>query len=192
MNQDALERLRNRAKPTVQSRDLSTIPSVSNNEESSHKREASVILDEAATNSEASLADDRHGAMDTLDSSNQDGEISTTIPDAIRTSHGGEPSSLPVPSSVPALNEVSSSSMDIKTKQSTIRLEQKLSQKLSQKCQSEEISREVFLEALFVYFENHKSIQSKVLAEARKRDRQRQKIANYRRAKSMIERFGNE
>ena len=82
--------------------------------------------------------------------------------------------------------------MDLKTKQSTIRLEQELSQKISHKCQSEEISREVLIEALFVYFENHKSIQSKVLAEARKRDKQRQKIANYRRAKSMIERFGNE
>ena len=91
-----------------------------------------------------------------------------------------------------ASNELSSSSMDIKTKQSTIRLEQKLSQRLSQQCQEEEISREVFLEALFVYFENHKSIQSKVLQEARTRDKQRQKIANYRRAKSMIERFGSE
>ena len=165
MNQDALERLRNKAKPTVQSRDLSTIPLVSNSEQSS--------LDKPSV--------DRDSNIDVSDSSNQDIEISTTI-DTKTTS----------PSSVPALNELSSSSMDLKTKQSTIRLEQELSQKLSQKCQSEEISREVFLEALFVYFENHKSMQSKVLQEARKRDRQRQKIANYRRAKSMIERFGGE
>ncbi len=165
MNQDALERLRNRAKPTVQSRDLSTIPSVSKNEEISN-REASVT-----TNT----------VKDISDSSNQDLEIST-IADVEAVS---QPSKL-------ASNELSSSSMDIKTKQSTIRLEQKLSQRLSQQCQEEEISREVFLEALFVYFENHKSIQSKVLQEARKRDKQRQKIANYRRAKSMIERFGSE
>ena len=79
--------------------------------------------------------------------------------------------------------------MEFKTKQSTIRLEQQLSQKLTQKCQQENISREVFLEALFVYFDSHQSIQSKVLKEARQRERQRQKIANYRRAKSMIERF---
>lgn len=165
MNQDALERLRNRAKPTVQSRDLSTIPSVSKNEEISN-REASVTI---------------NTVKDISDSSNQDLEIST-IADVEAVS---QPSKL-------ASNELSSSSMDIKTKQSTIRLEQKLSQRLSQQCQEEEISREVFLEALFVYFENHKSIQSKVLQEARKRDKQRQKIANYRRAKSMIERFGSE
>ncbi|MCC0178083.1 hypothetical protein I4641_13945 [Waterburya agarophytonicola K14] len=165
MNQDALERLRNKAKPTVQSRDLSTIPLVSNSEQSS--------LDKPSV--------DQDSNIDVSDSSNQDIEISTTI-DAKTIS----------PSSLPALNGLSSSSMDLKTKQSTIRLEQELSQKLSQKCQSEEISREVFLEALFIYFENHKSMQSKVLQEARKRDRQRQKIANYRRAKSMIERFGGE
>lgn len=171
MNQDALERLRNRAKPTVQSRDLSTIPLVSesppelnsevsksqNNKELS-EREASITLD---------------GAIDISNSSNQDIKISTTT-DAEVTS---QPSS--------------SARMDIKTKQSTIRLEQKLSQRLTQQCQDEEISREVFLEALFVYFENHKSIQKKVLQEARQRDKFRQKIANYRRAKSMIERFSN-
>jgi len=165
MNQDALERLRNKAKPTVQSRDLSTIPSVSNDEQSS--------LGKPPVN--------QGTAIDISDSGNQDIEISTSI-DVNKTS----------PSSVPAFNGLSSSSMELKTKQSTIRLEQELSQKISQKCQSEEISREVFLEALYVYFENHKSIQSKVLQEARKRDKQRQKIANYRRAKSMIERFGSE
>jgi hypothetical protein len=195
MNQDALERLRNRAKPTVQSRDLSTIPSVSNNEEPV-ERETSLGVDEVATNetertdlsgeeispfSSSSLAYDRDNNINISNSSNRDVEIST-ITEAKRTSR----------SSSLADNELSSSSMDIKTKQSTIRLEQQLSLKLSQKCQEEEISREVFLEALFVYFENHKSIQSKVLQEARQREQQRQKIANYRRAKSMIERFGSE
>lgn len=165
MNQDALERLRNKAKPTVQSRDLSTIPSV--------------INDEQSLISKPSL--DRGTTIDIPDSSNQDTKISTTI-DANTTS----------PPSVPIPNGLFSSSMDLKTKQSTIRLEKELSQKISQKCQSEEISREVLIEALFVYFEDHKSIQSKVLLEARKRDKQRQKIANYRRAKSMIERFGSE
>ncbi len=80
--------------------------------------------------------------------------------------------------------------LNLETKQSTIRLEKELSLRLFQKCQSEEISREVFLEALFVYFENHKPMQTKVLQEARKRDQHRQEIANYRRAKSMIDRFG--
>ena len=180
MNQDALERLRNKAKPTVPHRDLSTIPNSTDNDESL-SRPNSVILDEAATTNEADTAGDQAKTVDLLDSRNQDVEISA-ITDAVRKS--------PLP--VSTLNNLSSSSMDLKTKQSTIRLEQKLSQELSRKCQEEEISREVFIEALFVYFKNHQSIRSKVLAEARKRDRQRQKIANYRRAKSMIERFGNE
>jgi hypothetical protein len=157
MNQDALERLRNRAKPTVENRDLSPIPSVSNNQETSLALDAVIALE---------------------NSSNQDIKISTTT-DVEQASQLSEPAS----------DSLLKSSMDIKTKQSTVRLEQKLSQRLSQQCQNEEVSREVFLEALFVYFENHKSIQSKVLQEARKRDRQRQKIANYRRAKSMIKRF---
>ena len=79
--------------------------------------------------------------------------------------------------------------MEPKTKQSTIRLEKDLSQRITQKCQQEQISREVFLEALFVQFEKNKALQSKVLKEARQRDEQRRKIANYRRAKSMIEKI---
>lgn len=165
MNQDALERLRNRAKPTVQSRDLSTIPSVSNDEQSAFAKPTL----------------NRDSSIDIPNSGNQDVKISTTM--------DINAASL---SSVPTVDGLSASSMNLKTKQSTIRLEQELSQKISQKCQSEEISREVLIEALFVYFENHKSIQSKVLTEARKRDKRRQKIANYRRAKSMFERFGSE
>jgi hypothetical protein len=162
MNQDALERLRNRVKPTVESRDLSPIPSV-NNHQNQDKDEASSTF---------------NTQKDSSNSSNQDIEISTS-------KNLEKLSSL----SKSVEDELDSSSMDIETKQSTVRLEKKLSQRLTQQCQSEEISREVFLEALFVYFENHKSIQSKVLQEARKRDGQRQKLANYRRAKSMIERF---
>ena len=169
MNQDALERLRNRAKPTVEKRDLSTISSVNSNEQSSLKN--------------ISVKEFEEGSKEESNSSNQEVEISTSvdIDNNSQSSLSGD-----------VLDEDKLSSMELKTKQSTIRLEQGLSQKIIQRCQLEEISREVFLEALFVYFENHKSIQSKVLREARKRDKQRQKIANYRRAKSMIERFGSE
>jgi uncharacterized protein (DUF2336 family) len=73
-----------------------------------------------------------------------------------------------------------------------VRLEKNLTQRINQVCQSEEISREVLFESLFLYFETHNSAQNKVLTEARKRDRNRQKIANYRRAKSMIEPFGKD
>lgn len=164
MNQDALERLRNKVKPTVENRDSPTIPALTNSQETS----------------------DVHGSLtishytDSSNSSNQDLQISTLI-DIDQSELN--------PTAISDSNSLKSS-MDLKTKQSTVRLEQQLSQRLSELCLSQQVSREVFLEALFLYFENHQSIQSKVLHEARKRDRQRQKIANFRRAKSMIERFG--
>lgn len=159
MNQDALERLRNKAKPTVENRDSSIVPAPSNNQKTSEAPE--------------SLTSNQH--LDISDSSNQDFQVSTFI---------DVDQSKPSPTAI-------AESMDLKTKQSTVRLEQELSQRLSQLCLQHQVSREVFLEALFLYYENHKSIQSKVLQEARKRDQQRQTIANYRRAKSMIERFGS-
>lgn len=70
-------------------------------------------------------------------------------------------------------------------------MEQQQAQRLSQLCLQHQVSREFFLESLFLYYEHHKSIQPKVLQEARKRDLQRQTIANYRRAKSMIKCFGS-
>ena len=139
MSQDALERLRHKAKPKVESRELPIIPS----------------------------------ANESQDLNSQEIEIST-LKD----------------SSLSSKQKPDRSCLEIETKQSTIRLEKQLSQKLFQQCRQEEISREVFIEALFIYYENHKTVQSKVLQEARKRDEQRQEIANYRRAKSMIERFG--
>lgn len=147
MSQDALERLRNKAKLTVTNRELPT----------STSNEINTQLN-----------------TDVLDSSNQDVEISKLSRSA--TAESTE-SDLP--------------SAKLETKQSTIRLEKGLSQRLTSYCQQEEISREVFLEALFVQFEKNQALQSKVLKEARQRDDKRRKIANYRRAKSMIEKFGN-
>ena len=164
MSQDALERLRNKVKPTVESRDLSPVSPVDN-------------LPEQGKPQVTSLPENQG---DILASRNQDIEISSLQEMQISTNE-----------SKPAKKgSANRQHPDLETKQSTIRLEKELSLRLFQKCQSEEISREVFLEALFVYFENHKPMQTKVLQEARKRDKQRQEIANYRRAKSMIDRFG--
>jgi hypothetical protein len=195
MNQDALERLRNRVKPTVESRDLSSIPSVNNHQDLDND-EASLTKSKQASQFHSGVSSTFDAQNNIANSSNQDIEISTSknrgrvknasLTDRRRSTLDLEKLSS---SSKSVGDEFDLSSMDIETKQSTVRLEKKLSQRLTQQCQSEEISREVFLEALFVYFENHKSMQSKVLQEARKRDGQRQKLANYRRAKSMIERF---
>jgi hypothetical protein len=161
MNQDALERLRNRAKPTVEKRDSSL----------------NSIVDKSKIDNNPDVITNEQ--KDIFSSSNRDVEISTIK----------ELEKSPFKSERNGSN--SSGIEEIKTKQSTIRLEKNLSQRLTQQCQEAEISREVFLEALFIYYEQHKSMQDKVLREARKRDGQRQKLANYRRAKSMIERFGD-
>ena len=145
MTNDALERLRNREKPKVESRDLS----------------ASATKDSL------------------IGSSNPDVEIST------RTDISKSSSLLP--------NQIlpqNAGEFDLKTKQTTIRLEKQILQRISQVCQEKQISREVLLEALFINFENHKSIRPKIVEEARKRDERRKKIANQRRAKSMIQRYG--
>ncbi|MEY2831085.1 MAG: hypothetical protein RLZZ574_343 [Cyanobacteriota bacterium] len=133
MSEDALERLRNRNRPAVETRDLPLV---------------------SPESSETSTSDHQFMRVET--------EQETT------------------------------SWANLETKQSTVRLEKNLTQRINQVCQSEEISREVLFESLFLYFETHNSAQNKVLTEARKRDRNRQKIANYRRAKSMIEPFGKD
>ncbi len=158
---DALERLRNRAKPTVEKRDSSLNLTVEQPQKDNHQ--------DTTTNSNKSIPSSR----------NREVEISETK-ESKKSGSNSES------------NGTNSSGIkEIKTKQSTIRLEKNLSQRLTQQCQEAEISREVFLEALFVYYEQHKPMQDKVLREARKRDGQRQTLANYRRAKSMIERFGD-
>ncbi|MEM6613634.1 MAG: hypothetical protein AAF652_15525 [Cyanobacteria bacterium P01_C01_bin.72] len=145
MTNDALERLRNRKKPKVESRDLA----------------------EALPTSDSLTA-----------SNNLDVEISTQT-DISKSS-----------SLLPNQNEQNAGEIDFATKQTTIRLEKQILQRICQVCQESEISREVLLEALFVNFENQQSVQPKVIKEARKRDERRKEIANQRRAKSMIKRYG--
>lgn len=78
------------------------------------------------------------------------------------------------------------------TKQSTLRLEAQLSDRLSAVCRDNGISREVFIEALFQYYESNPQEWQAILTEAKSRGEQRQQVANFRRAQSMMERFGNQ
>jgi hypothetical protein len=153
MSEDALERLRNRTRPAVETRDLPLIsPESSENSHSNHQ-------------------------LIRVETEQDQGSSASS---ALKSRGTGE------------LEGETTSWANMETKQSTVRLEKNLTQRINQLCQSEEISREVLLESLFLYFEAHNSVQNKVLTEARKRDQKRQKIANYRRAKSMIERFGKD
>ncbi len=79
----------------------------------------------------------------------------------------------------------------LQTKQSTLRLEAELSDRLQAVCRENGISREVLLEGLFEYYESTPSARSEIIASAKRRGQQRQQVANFRRAQSMMERFGN-
>ena len=79
---------------------------------------------------------------------------------------------------------------DLKTKQTTVRLEVGLSRRLQALCHEEGISREVLIEAMFEFVENNSKVRSKILAAAKNKNEYRQHIANKRRAKSMIDKFG--
>jgi hypothetical protein len=72
-----------------------------------------------------------------------------------------------------------------------LRLEAALSQRLSEVCQNNGISREVLLEALFEHYSNDPEAWQTILAAAKRRGERRMSVANIKRAKSMMQRFGN-
>lgn len=82
--------------------------------------------------------------------------------------------------------------VELVTKQSTLRLEAQLSDRLSTVCRDNGISREVFIEALFQYYESELESRQAILVEAKKRGEQRQQVANFRRAQSMMQKFGEQ
>jgi hypothetical protein len=78
----------------------------------------------------------------------------------------------------------------LKTKQTTLRLEQGTSDRLQEICRQNGICREVLIEAMFEYSEVNPDALRNILFEAKNKNEQRQQIANLKRAKSMMERFG--
>ncbi|BDA76532.1 hypothetical protein CAL7716_106980 (plasmid) [Calothrix sp. PCC 7716] len=82
------------------------------------------------------------------------------------------------------------SSQPLETKQSTLRLDIGVSERLQSVCREHGICREVLIEAMFEYCDANPEVKSVVLSEARKKNDYRQQMANMRRAKSMIQKFG--
>lgn len=78
---------------------------------------------------------------------------------------------------------------ELKTKQSTIRLEAELSERLSEVCKANGISREVLIEALFEHYEADPQVWQAILAVAKAKGEQRMQVANMKRAQSMMQRF---
>jgi hypothetical protein len=143
---DALERLRNRNRPTVPTRDASLI---------------SAAPAPPASTPPSTIS------FDISTSRYPDSEVST------------------VPEAKPQESEP-----PLQTKQSTMRLEQGLSDRLQEVCRENSISREVLIEALFEYGEAHPDVLKAVLSQAKLKNEHRQQIANLKRAKSMMEKFG--
>ena len=77
----------------------------------------------------------------------------------------------------------------IRTKQTTMRLEAKMSERLAIICRKNDIGREVFLEALFEHYELNPEVWGKILEEAKSKAGQRQHLANFKRAQSMMQKF---
>jgi len=90
------------------------------------------------------------------------------------------------------LNTETSRYQDLKTKASTLRLEETIATELTQLCKEKGISREVVVEAMFLYCQNYPSVLEAVLKEAHCRHEQRQEISNRKRAQTMMKRFGED
>lgn len=85
--------------------------------------------------------------------------------------------------------ELNTQEPEIKTKQSTIRLEAELSNRLSEVCKSNGISREVLIEALFEHYESAPEAWDAIISLAKTKNDHRMKNANFKRAKSMMQKF---
>ena len=79
---------------------------------------------------------------------------------------------------------------DIEVKRSTFRLEVGLINRLHRLCQDEQISREVMIESMFEYIEQNPESLEQVVSTAKVKNAHRQQLANRKRARSMIEKFG--
>ncbi len=85
---------------------------------------------------------------------------------------------------------IGKSSKNFSTKQTTIRLEAKLLERVAKLCAKEGLSREVLFEALFEHYENDKEAWPSILEQAKEKAEFRLAIANHKRAKTMMDKFG--
>ena len=93
---------------------------------------------------------------------------------------------------IPSTSSLSSAAdaEELEVKRSTFRLEVGLIGRLHRLCQDNGISREVMVESMFEYVEQNSEALHQVMEVAKAKNDCRQQIANRKRAKSMIEKFG--
>jgi hypothetical protein len=171
---DALERLKKRQRPTVSARDASLTPGAT---DPSTIGQPDISVSKVADNQISKQTDmSIHEYTDSSTSRQSDIDMST-ITD-IQTSRYLD-------------NQKASQQQveQLKTKQSTLRLEAELLERLSEVCSDNNISREVFIEALFMHYETDPEAKAAILAEAKRRASHRMLQANLKRARSMMQRF---
>ncbi len=162
MSNDALDRIRQKKRPAVPSRNATTESSISQNS--------------SATNNQDT---DTASSQVSEDSINQSTEISNT-------------QSNKASRSLDTKTSRHQESKILKTKASTLRLEQSIATDLTTLCKQQGISREVLIEAMFLYCQNHPDVLELVLEQAKARHLQRQEISNRKRADTMMKRFGDD
>jgi predicted DNA-binding protein len=118
----------------------------------------------------------------------RDASLTSSSPD-ISTSRYQELNIQEVKTQESNTQEVKTQEPELKTKQSTIRLEAELSNRLSEVCKSNGISREVLIEALFEHYESNPEAWEAIISLAKTKNDHRMKNANLKRAKSMMQKF---
>jgi len=182
MSNDALERLKKRQRPNVPSRDASL--SAPSQDISTSRYQDSQISGDQDTQISGDQDSQISGDQDTQISGDQDTQISGEQDSQIS---GDQDSQI----SGDQDTQISGKPPEqLLTKQSTLRLEASLSQRLSEVCQDNGLSREVLIEALFEHYSNDPEAWQAILAEAKRRGERRMQMANLKRAKSMMQRFG--
>jgi hypothetical protein len=78
---------------------------------------------------------------------------------------------------------------DFETVRNTIRIDSTVDEPLRRLCHDERITKETWLEAAYLYLSDHPDELAGVVRVARERLEQRKAIADYKRAKTMQERF---
>jgi predicted transcriptional regulator len=78
---------------------------------------------------------------------------------------------------------------DFETVRNTIRIDSTIDEPLRRLCHDERITKETWLEAAYLYLSERPDELAEVVRVARERLEQRKAIADYKRAKTMQERF---
>ena len=206
MSNDALERLKNRNRPKVQSRDtslsssldieISEHPDISisrypdiqipSNQDISNINTEEIPEEFKGEDKSISLEVEISGHPSIPISDSQEASLlESQQEDKVITSSDIQTSRYP------DIQISGLSNQSFETKQTTLRLEREISEDLSNICKEGGFCREAFIEALIEYYQTHDEIREEILELARKRADLRLEVANQKRAKSMMKRFNS-